>query len=63
MDICTMRKSLKELLQKHLILSEKKLQLFSAVFKEVFVAKAQFLLQPETTIRQEYFVVKDCLKA
>jgi CRP/FNR family transcriptional regulator len=63
MDICTKRKSLKELLQKHLILSEKKLQLFSAVFKEVFVAKAQFLLPVGTTIRQEYFVVKGYLNA
>ena len=54
---------MKAQVQKHLTLSEKALQLFSAVFKEVFVAKAQFLLQPETTIRPEYFVVKDCLKA
>jgi CRP/FNR family transcriptional regulator len=58
MDICIRRKSLKAQVQKHLTLSEKELQLFSAVFKEVFVAKGQFLLPPGTTIRQEYFVVK-----
>jgi CRP/FNR family transcriptional regulator len=63
MDICTMINSLKVHLQKYIPLSEKELQLFSAVFKEVLVVKGKFLLQPGTTIRQEHFVVKDCLKA
>ena len=63
MDICTTKKSLKAHIQKHITPSEKQLQLFSAVFKEVSVAKVHFLLQPGTTIRQEYFVVKGCLKA
>jgi CRP/FNR family transcriptional regulator len=55
--------SLKVHLQKYIPLSEKELQLFSAVFKEVLVVKGPFLLQPGTTIRREHFVVKDCLKA
>ena len=62
-DICTMKKSVKAHVQKHIKSSEKELQLFNAVLNEVFVSKGQFLLQPGTNVRHEYFVVKGCLKA
>jgi CRP/FNR family transcriptional regulator len=63
MDICLMKKSVKAYIQKHITLSEQALQLFNAVLNEVSATKGQFLLQPGTNVRQEYFVVKGCLKA
>jgi CRP/FNR family transcriptional regulator len=63
MDICMMKKSVKAHIQKHIALSEQALQLFNAVLNEVSTTKGQFLLQPGTNVRQEYFVVKGCLKA
>jgi CRP/FNR family transcriptional regulator len=63
MDICMMKKSVKAHIQKHITLSEQALQLFNAVLNEVSATKRQFLLQPGTNVRQEYFVVKGCLKA
>jgi CRP-like cAMP-binding protein len=63
MDICSMKKSVKEHIQKHITPSNEQFRLFDTVLNEVTVAKGQFLLQPETNVRHEYFVVKGCLKA
>jgi CRP-like cAMP-binding protein len=39
------------------------LHLFTSKLREVVVAKGKFLLQPETHVKHEYFVVKGCLSA
>tara|TARA_R110002051_G_scaffold73143_1_gene132816 strand:- start:8147 stop:8722 length:576 start_codon:yes stop_codon:yes gene_type:complete len=36
---------------------------FSTLLTEVHVSKRNFLLQPGTTVKHEYFVIKGCLKA
>ncbi len=39
------------------------LLLFSSKLREVAVAKGKFLLQPDTYVKHEYFVVNGCLSA
>ena len=39
------------------------LYLFTSKLREVVVAKGKFLLQPDTHVKHEYFVVKGCLSA
>ncbi|RIV30771.1 Crp/Fnr family transcriptional regulator [Flagellimonas lutimaris] len=39
------------------------LHLFTSKFREVVVTKGKFLLQPDTHVKHEYFVVKGCLSA
>jgi len=44
-------------------LSEVEKAFFSTLLTEVHVSKRNFLLQPGTTVKHEYFVIKGCLKA
>ena len=44
-------------------LSEGEKAFFSTLLTEVHVSKRNFLLQPGTTVKHEYFVIKGCLKA
>ncbi|WP_232735075.1 MULTISPECIES: Crp/Fnr family transcriptional regulator [unclassified Olleya] len=39
------------------------MQKINAILNEVSVSKGQFLLKPGTAVKNEYFVVKGCLKA
>lgn len=39
------------------------LNLFTSKLREVVVTKGKFLLQPDTHVKHEYFVVKGCLSA
>lgn len=43
--------------------SPEDLQLFTSKLREVAVAKGKFLLQPDTFVKHEYFVIGGCLSA
>ena len=47
----------------HINPTENDMRIFNAVLNEVTVSKGQFLLKPGTKVKNEYFVIKGCLKA
>ncbi|AUC76562.1 Crp/Fnr family transcriptional regulator [Olleya sp. HaHaR_3_96] len=47
----------------HINPTENDMQKINAILNEVSVSKGQFLLKPGTAVKNEYFVVKGCLKA
>ncbi|TYP98970.1 CRP-like cAMP-binding protein [Tenacibaculum adriaticum] len=58
-----MLEAIKDHIHKYITLSEKDLLLFTSKLTEVNIAKRKFLLQPDTHVKHEYFVIKGCLKA
>ncbi|WP_366185103.1 Crp/Fnr family transcriptional regulator [Flavobacterium ovatum] len=47
----------------HINPTENDIALFNGMLKEITIVKGSFLLQPDTPVKEEYFVVKGCLKA
>ena len=47
----------------HINPTENDMRKINAILNEVSVSKGQFLLKPGTAVKNEYFVVKGCLKA
>lgn len=57
------KKQLIEYVQKFVKLDDEEIDLFSSAFREVFVKKRQFIVQPDFTNRHRSFVVQGAFRA
>lgn len=57
------KKQLIEYVQKFVKLDDEEIDLFSSAFREVFVKKRQFIVQPDFTNRHRSFVVRGAFRA
>lgn len=61
--ICNMYPSITQHIKNHISPTKDDLELFIGMLQEIKVIKGSFLLSPGNPVKDEYFVVKGCLKA